>query len=301
MVGNSGRWLCALAVAIAASVTAIGDANAAPQGKQLVVLGDSFSANAWDSTSEEVACIRRATSWPSQLSTLMRVAGTEDVLDVSCTGASIDTGAGYTLGIEAKLADQAGAFGPRTEVVTMQFGLNDTWGAGDTTLWKAMDRCIFDLLRGCGLDAMDQGRIPDHRAVTGADYAARIRNAVTYIKYYAPNARIVLVGYPELFPSGTDTVCLSILGVAPFIQPRGRALVELLDAIDRAQREAAALLGVEFLDSRALTAGHGLCSADPWMNGLGDWRADIDGLPFHPSVDGDAVVARALYDRYARR
>ncbi|MEV0248439.1 SGNH/GDSL hydrolase family protein [Nocardia sp. NPDC050712] len=302
MFGSSGRWMCALVVAVASSVTGSGAAAAEPApGKALVVLGDSFSANAWDFLSEEVQCVHRPTSWPNQLSRLLRVAGTPEFVDASCPGASIGVGRGYSLGGEAKVADQAGAFGPRTELVTIQIGMNDIWGANETTLWKSLQLCVFDMLRGCDIDAVEQARIPDYRGVTGAAYAERVRNVVTYIKYYAPQARIVLVGYSELIPPGSDTVCLNVFGVAPFVQPRARALAEYFDALDRAQRDAAGILGIDFFDSRALTAGHGLCSAEPWMNGLADPRADLDGLPFHPSAEGDAVMARGLYDRYGHR
>ncbi|MRH92020.1 hypothetical protein GFY24_32060 [Nocardia sp. SYP-A9097] len=299
MFGNSGRWACAVAMAIAAAVSGSGSSGAdpAPAGKELVVLGDSFTANKWDFLSEEVQCVHGDTAWPAQLVRLMR---TDDYLDASCPGASIDTPPGYTLAMEARKADKAGAFGPRTKLVTLQIGLNDRWGATDMIMWWSLQKCIFNLIDGCGPEAAEQGRMTDYRGVSGATFAQRIGNVVTYIKYYAPNARIVLVGYPELFPSGQDTVCINLFGIAPFIQPRGRAAIEYLDRINRAQREAAELLGIDFLDTRTSTLGHGLCSAEPWLNGVLDYRTDIGGLPFHPSTRGDAVVANALYERYGR-
>lgn len=287
----------------AAAVTGVGRASAdsAPEGKSLVVLGDSFTANAMDlSSSPNKQCVRGRTAWPTQLSTLMGLRGSDQVVDTSCTGASIDTGAGYTLGIEARDADRAGAFGPHTRLVTLQFGINDYWGGASESLWNAMQQCVFDLVAGCGSDAVEQGRMPDPRAVSGVAYAERIRNVVTYIRYYAPNARIVLVGYPEVVRPNQDSVCLDFFGVVPFTQARGRTVVEYFDRIDQAQREAAAQLGLDFLDSRALTAGHGQCTAQPWVNGVLDPLIDIDGLPFHPSPAGDAVVANALYERFAR-
>ncbi|GAB0107934.1 SGNH/GDSL hydrolase family protein [Nocardia sp. JMUB6875] len=308
MLGNGGRWLCATVVAIAASMTAVAAASADPSaadphpaGKELVVLGDSFSANEWDHFTGRDDCnLHGRTAWPVQLSQLMGVYGTERVSDPSCPGASIDSGPGWTMAQQARRADQEGAFGPNTKLVTLQFGLNDKWGRSDQTLWNSLQACVFNLELGCDPNAVDEGRMTDYNGVSGALMAKRMSNAVTYIKYYAPNAKIVFVGYPELFVPGSSTVCLSILGVAPFINPRGRAVVEYLDRIEVAQREAAQLLGIEFLDSRALTAGHGLCSAQPWLNGVADFRTGVDGLPFHPSTQGDSVIATAIYDRYGR-
>ncbi|WP_063711864.1 SGNH/GDSL hydrolase family protein [Nocardia sp. BMG111209] len=301
-VGRGLRGVCAAALAVAASAVGVTAAHAdpVPEGKQVVVLGDSYTANGWDPQSAGNVCVRGNNSWPAQLGRLMGPQGSDQMANPSCSGASIDSGPGFTLAMEVLQADHAGAFGPATKLVTLQLGLDDHWGDTDQTLWYGLQQCVFDLIRGCDLDAVEQGRIPDVRGVTGAAYADRVRAAVTYIRYYAPAAHIVVVGYPEILPPGQSTVCLSILGVAPFIQPRGRAVVVYFDRIDQAQRDAAQSLGLDFFDARALTTGHGLCSADPWLNGVFDPRTDVAGLPFHPSTHGDAVVANALYDRYLR-
>ncbi|WP_067814006.1 SGNH/GDSL hydrolase family protein [Nocardia inohanensis] len=300
---RGGRSLCATAAAVAIAATMSGGVSAAADpagGKELVVLGDSFTANDWDPLAAQQTCLRGDTAWPAQLSRLMGIHGTDQVADRSCVGASIDTGPGYTLAVEAREADQAGAFGPKTKLVTIQFGLNDHWGGSQTRLWDAMRDCVFNLEDGCDTDAVSAGRMPDSHTISGAAYADRIRNVVTYIRYYAPNARIVLVGYPEVVQSTADAVCLDFFGFVPFVQPRGRTIVESFNRIDAAQREAAQRLNLEFLDARALTAGHGLCSAEPWVNGVFSPGGKIDGLPFHPSPAGDAVVAKALEERYGR-
>ncbi|UGT63112.1 SGNH/GDSL hydrolase family protein [Nocardia asteroides] len=301
MIGRAARWAGALALAVAALVPAAPVAAAGGDGSALVVLGDSFAANGfrWEADAKE--CLRGETSWPNQLSRLTGTANTPDFVDRSCSGAAIESDRGYSLVRETLDADRAGGFGPRTRMVAIQFGLNDDWGTEHpATLWTSLIPCVFNLADGCDRDAAAAGRITDFRAVTGPAYAARIADVVRYLRYYAPNARIVLVGYPELFPPGQDAVCLNILGAGAFVQPRGGGLIEYLDRIDAAQRAAAEQLGIDFLDTRALTAEHGLCSAEPWLNGVLDPRADPVGLPFHPSAHGDAVLASALHERYGR-
>lgn len=301
-VGRGLRGLCAVALAITASTVGAtaAQADSTTEGKKVVVLGDSYTANGWDPLTLGDVCVRGATAWPAQLGRLIGPHGSDEVADPSCSGATIDSGPGYTLAMQVLQADHDGAFGPATELVTIQLGLDDHWGETDQTLWYALQQCVFDLIRGCDLDAVEQGRIPDIRGVTGVVYAERVRAAVTYIRYYAPAARVVIVGYPEILPAGQSTACVGILGVAPFIQPRGRAIVEYFDRMDLAQREGAHLLGLDFFDARALTVGHGLCSAEPWINGVFDPHTDVIGLPLHPSSRGDAVVATALYDSYLR-
>ncbi|WP_245717502.1 SGNH/GDSL hydrolase family protein [Nocardia jejuensis] len=289
------RWICTAAVAIAASVSAVGSGSAdAPQGKDLVVLGDSFSANAWIVQSQTSECRHGDTSWPTKLSRLMGVAGTDNYLDMSCPGASLDTPPNYTASWETKQADKAGAFGPRTKVVALQFGINDKWGTAEATAWFALQQCVLNLVQGCGTDAAGQGRMPDPRSVTGAAYADRIRSVVEYVKYYAPAARIVLVGYPEVFKGGQNSVCFGAFGVTNFVQPRGQGAMEMVDRLDTAQREAAQLLGIGFFDTRAATAGHGLCSDQPWINSYQDPKQP-NAIPFHPAEPGDTALANGLY------
>ncbi|APA96230.1 hypothetical protein NS506_02163 [Nocardia seriolae] len=300
--------LCAAVMAIAAVMTGTAGAQAdssgagnspAPDGKQLVILGDSFTANGWSPFSSEKRCDHGDTAWPAQLSTLMGLDGTDQVWNQSCPGAAIEGGDGYTLSVQASNAAKAGAFGPRTELVTLQFGFNDRWGGADQSPWSSAAGCFYEIAGGCGPDAVAEGRMIDPRNITGAEYAARISKVVTYVRYYAPAARIVVVGYPELFGSEQHAICFDILGLA-LEQPKGRTVVEYFNRMDQAEREAAAQTQVEFLDSRALTAGHGLCTPQQWVNGIFDPLIKVDGLPFHPAPEGDAVIANALYERYAR-
>ncbi|MFE3192310.1 SGNH/GDSL hydrolase family protein [Nocardia sp. NPDC059240] len=301
--------LCAAVVAIAAAMTGTAGAHAdstaagkdpAPAGKQLVILGDSFSANGWTPFSSEKKCDHGDTAWPAQLSALMGLPGDSDqVWNQSCPGAAIAGGDSYTLTVQAANAAKAGAFGPATKLVTVQFGFNDQWGDAELSPWKSTESCFYDVTGGCGPDAVTEGRMADPHTITGAEYAARISKVVTYIRYYAPAAHIVIVGYPELFRPDADAICVDLAGLG-FIQPNGRTVVEYFNRMDQAEREAATQAQVEFLDSRALTAGHGLCTPQQWVNGVFDPQINLAGLPFHPAPQGDAVIANALYERYAR-
>ncbi|MEC3952355.1 SGNH/GDSL hydrolase family protein [Nocardia sp. CDC153] len=299
--------LCAAFMAIAAAMTGTAGAHAdtplaatdpAASGKPLVILGDSYTANGWAPFSNEKKCDHGDTAWPVQLSALMGVSG-DQVWNQSCPGATIEGGDGYTLTVQAANAAKAGAFGPGTKLVTIQLGFNDHWGGADKSPWSSTEACFYDLAGGCGPEAVADGRMVDPRNITGTEYAARISKVVTYIRYYAPNARIVIVGYPELFRPDQQSICFDIVGV-PVTQPDGRTVVEYFNRMDQAEREAAATMNLDYLDARALTAGHGLCTPQQWINGVFDPLVKVDGLPFHPAPQGDAVIANALYERYAR-
>lgn len=315
----------AVALGVLAAAVSAGTAEAEPApapGRPLVVLGDSYSANPScdvvlttcenpDSTGLR-ACLHGPSSWPVQLSALMGVEAA-DVVNNSCSSASIDTGpvtstgeqvpgrGGYTLTQLALDAAQNGAFGPRTRAVTIQLGFNDSWPK-DATLSASVNNvfgCVTDLVHGCDDAAVAEGRWPDYTAITGTAYADRVRKVVDYVKYYAPNAKIELIGYPEIAPEGTTEWCADLLGVVRWVQPRAGAMVEYWNRLQTAQREAAAILGIDFIDLKPATAGHGLCAADPWFSNFLDPRQSPSALPFHPSARGDAAVAATIHSRLA--
>ncbi|WP_280423056.1 SGNH/GDSL hydrolase family protein [Nocardia carnea] len=272
-----------------------------PAGKSLVVLGDSFTANYPKVFSGTKECLHAPTSWPTRLSERMGLVGTPDFVDASCSGSTIASGQGWWLVHEVAEAAKQQAFGPETEVIAIQTGMNDVWSkTNSASLITSLQSCVFNFVDGCGLEAAEQGRFTEYRNVTGQLYAKRISEVITYMRYYAPKARIMLVGYPELFPAGQEHVCVNVLGAGQVVQPRGRAVTEYLDRLNTAQREAAELLKLEFVDIRSVTAGHGLCSEDPWLNGFFDPAADMAGMPFHPSAHGDAVTADAVYEAISR-
>ncbi|MCX4098563.1 SGNH/GDSL hydrolase family protein [Nocardia sp. alder85J] len=304
-VGFPRAALTVVASTIAVALTGFAGAGAEPpptppaSGAEVVVMGDSYTANGtyvglgltpYLATAQ--SCPHSPTSWPTQLEHRI---GPEQggVTDVSCLGASLNTPPTRTALYETKAAAASGAFGPGTRLVAIQLGLNDTWGAHRGTL-DSLPECMLGLA-GCGPGA---GADPaaDPAAVTGADYADRLRVIIDYVRYYAPGARIVLVGYPEIHAPGSEAVCVDVLG-ARVTQPQAAGITSYLDRLDIAQRDAAELLGIDFFDTRAVTAGHDACSADPWINGFLDPRGEWLGLTLHPTVRGDAAVAAAL-DRW---
>ena len=286
-----------LAGVIASTMAAVGlvatggIANADPaEGSRLVVFGDSIAAGTnLMFTTDDRDCRQGESSWPRLLANSVGVLGTPDFVDATCWGASIDSGETWLLADQVRWADKRGALGPRTEVVLVGMGLNDRWGNGVDGLLPAVTDCALNFIQGCDRDAPGQNRSPDSSALTPDSYADRIAQVTTYLKYYAPNARIALVGYPEMTPQRGDELCVTALGL-PVVQPRGGALIDHFAALDNAQRGAAQKLGLSFVDVRSAFSGHGPCSPDPWMNGLLDVR-EILGVPMHLTRHGEVALA----------
>ncbi len=108
------------------------------------------------------------------------------------------------------------------------------------------------------------------------------------IRSHAPNARTVVVGYPQLF-NGVDCNLLTWFSGAEMT--RLNATADLLDSTTAAAASAA---GFAFVDPRPTFTGHAVCSWSPWINNL-TWPVEAS---FHPNKAGHAgyaaVVAPAL-------
>ena len=271
-------------------------ARAPEGGARLIVFGDSMTSGtnlplAVDSR----RCPQGVGSWPARVAAHMKVAGTPDFVNQSCYGGALDTTPAITLADQARAAADLGAFGPRTERVLIQLGFNDEWGNRNVRAVDAARMCWINFVDGCGMEAVAQGRTQDPAAVTPAAYRTRIAQVVEYVKYFAPNATIALVGYPDLRPAQPDAVCMSVLGL-PLNNPRGAAFARFTEALQNAQQGAARELGIEFVDLHRATAGHGPCTAQPWIDGIIDFRSNPLGGPMHLSPVGEAVAARAVID-----
>ncbi|RMI28187.1 SGNH/GDSL hydrolase family protein [Nocardia stercoris] len=291
--GKRLLWIGLAVVAAAAQLGAAGAAHAddaATPGKSLVVLGDSMAANVpYEWHTGGTICNHGATSWPNQLSTRLGT-GPDDFVDESCTGATIDSGQDYTLTVQARAAAAADAFGPQTKMVALQFGLNDTWRDGEPNPYsQVFVNCAITAGLLCSND--DQSWVTDDHGLNGSHYADKVRKVVQYMRYYAPAAKIVLVGYPQEFVPGQNTLCVDLGPVQ--IQEHNGAVAGYFDRLEAAQRDAAQLLGVEYLDVRALNAGHEECATDPWVQTFD--LPDV-GLPLvlHPRPQLETAVSEAL-------
>lgn len=105
---------------------------------------------------------------------------------------------------------------------------------------------------------------------------------VAAIKQRAPGAEVYVTGYPQLFQpfSGPGCASLPLFALVGF----DAATMGLNGTI----HQAAMASGATFVDVTDDFAGHGLCSADSWIQGPGGVA------PLHPTADGQQAYADAL-------
>lgn len=248
-----------------------------------VSLGDSYTAAPFvPETDTSNACLRSTGNYPTLVAAGMP--GTA-LTDVSCGGADSTSMIGVQQVGGQEAPAQFDALDESVDLVTVGLGGNDfgifnklvgvcsQLGADDPTGTPCQDKFTKS-----GKDRL----LADTKKVAG------LVNAVaTGVADRAPDARVVVVGYPQLIPdSGT---CRDLLPLAAGDYPYARSVGK---ALDRAVRTGARRAGAEFLDVYPASAGHDICADKPWVNGA---QTDTSAaLAFHPFAVEQQAVADLL-------
>ncbi len=255
-------------------MTGADDRGEAPA--QYVALGSSFAAGIGLGRrvrGSPFVCQRSSNGYPQQLARLRDLS----IVDRTCSGA---TTRHVLNGGQCCQASQLSAVRPETRLVTLTAGGNDVGYVGDLMLlaFRArgrVARALASRARRCLRPAADR----DFEAL-----ARNLRAIVEDARRRAARAEIVVVAYPQILPPdgpcadlGDDQAALSLM----------RGVARELHATTR---DAAMDTGALFVDMAALSAGHHIGSAEPWVNG-----ADRhSGTPFHPTLPGAVATAREI-------
>ena len=110
----------------------------------------------------------------------------------------------------------------------------------------------------------------------------------------APNARIVVLGYPKLFSEDPSIRNLCAVYETLFDDGERHKLNRSEMRLNRVIETAALSAGLEYIELSYIFAGHETCASDgPWLQFVNrDW-AFQDGN-FHPEEDGQLMMARTV-------
>ena len=100
----------------------------------------------------------------------------------------------------------------------------------------------------------------------------------TQIRTRAPNATVIVLGYPHLF---TKT-CLGALGISSAEVTASNALADALDSVTRTEATKPAY-GFIYKSAIAQFNNHGVCASGAWLHGL-DLNPVTDS--YHPTTTG---------------
>ena len=251
------RVIASVAGMVLAVPTVLGaTASAAPrQPLEYDALGDSF-ASGYGVPPYDGQCGRSQSAYPVQIDGRMKI----DLDDfVACAGATT-----------VSLVDggQLDALDEDTDLVTLMIGGNDIgWGDAVTACLGLADaQCA-------GATAVVTNRI------TNA-LPALLEGVYSQVSALAPNAHVVVVGYPRLFsPEFGD-----YLGASTAEQQTLNDGADLLNGVIAGVADG---YGFQFVDVTRRFVGHGVNAPAPWILGPGDGA-------FHPNVNGYQAYTAAL-------
>lgn len=257
----------------------------APNGP-VVALGDSYTSGdlmPLSLTSQPLGCLRSAKSYAVQVAKAL--GAQRDFVDAACGGA----------GVKEMTSSQ------RTYLGTNPPQLN-ALASGDRLVMLTLggdDLGFLNVLHACmKLSVTDPFGSPCERHYTsgGTDQlaarvaaeAAKMTAVLDAIRSRAPSARVLLVGYPDLFPSQGG--CWPAVPIADGDIAYLRGIEMRLNGM---LAEVAATAGVTFVNTYAATAGHDFCA--------GENVRDVEGMlpgsltaPFHPNARGQTAMATAV-------
>ena len=112
-----------------------------------------------------------------------------------------------------------------------------------------------------------------------------------------PPATIVAFGYPSVIDDPASS-CAGLVRIG--VGERVWLKETVLPTINEAIKDAAAEAGVSFVDITQVTAGYGVCSSDPWINGLrfGDDNWVVGNESFHPNQRAHDAIAKLFIEHY---
>jgi lysophospholipase L1-like esterase len=253
--------------AVLASVTvllAVAPSPARAAGGSYVALGDSFSSGTGTRSylRDGTSCQRSVYAYPSLIARSRALS-----LNLrACSGATT-----------ADVANlQLGALTSATAYVSITVGGND---AGFT-----------DVLTACALPAWAgncNGAIDRAQHIINNRLPGRLRTVYASIRSRAPQARVVVAGYPRIF-NGED--CNALTWFSPTEQARLNASADQLNSRISAAASAA---GFAFTNPTTAFAGHAVCDDQEWLNGL----SNPAGESYHPNRLGHSSGYSPLVGR----
>lgn len=249
-----------------------------------VAMGDSYSSGEGNPTfdlgtdTRSDKCHRSSNAWPRILSRL-NTSGVHIIAHIACSGATINA-LTHRFNSEAPQLTQLKAL-PKADLITLTMGGNDI---GFSRILKScyvaqcdrnhvIDSAVFNLERPNGL-------IP------------ALTKAIRSIKQVQPSARVVVVGYPNIFPTSQS----SAVNCGWLTEGERQGLVRLASVLDTTSQSAAKTAGADYVSTLGVLSGHESCTTDSWMVPIGPFTGAQLQQNGHPLATGQFAIASAVQD-----
>jgi len=282
--GESPAALGAAPVSVAvAAATESAAAVSAPAGP-MVALGDSYTAGAllpFNLAARPLGCLRSAKAYPELVASALG----RSLTDASCSSAGVaDVATAQRTDLGTNPA-QLDALAPDDSLVVL------TLGGDDIGFMNVLDECMelsFTDPWGSPCRSHYTSGGTDQLAALVTSEAPRMAAVLADIAARAPQARIVVVGYPDMFPLSGG--CWPAVPITDGDIAYLRGIELRLNAMLAADAKAA---NATFVNTYTPTIGHDFCQPERTRDVEGLLPGSL-ALPFHPNPRGQSAIAAAV-------
>ncbi len=250
----------------------------------VVALGDSYTAGELlplDLTAEPLGCARSTKAYP--------------VLVARALGARLADAACGSAGVKEMTQPQSTYFGTNPAQLTQLAAdarlVMLTLGGDDMGFWSTLDTCMalsFTNPWGSPCERYFTSGGTDQLAAKVRAEAPKLAAVLAAIAARAPQARIVVVGYPDLFPRSGG--CWPRVPITDGDIAYLRGIEVQMNAVLAAAARGA---GATYVDTYTPTIGHDFCTDEHtrYVEGL---IPGSPAVPFHPNARGQQAIATAV-------
>ena len=249
------RLLAVLTGAAAAAAAALtGATSAHATDVSYVALGDSSSSGVGSTSSYLNSCDQSTAAYPYLYDKAVSPASFSFEACTGATTADVENG-------------QLGPLGTATTLVSITIGGNDV---GFSTV---MEDCVLEGDSGCvaAVDAAEQ-KVRD-------DLPAALDTLYGEIRSHAPNAHVVVLGYPQFYDLARSSGCVGLDGTKRSAIDGGDTLLN-----NQISTEVAKYAGFTFVSAVPYFGGHEICDPVSWLHSL-TWPIDSS---YHPTAAGQS-------------
>jgi len=250
----------------------------------VVALGDSYTAGALlpiDTHAKPAGCLRSTKAYP----TLVADALGARLIDVACASAGVKNTTQAQPTYLGTNPPQLSALAPGDRLVLLTLSGDDM---GFLNVLKECAELSFTQPWGSPCEAHYTKGGTDQLAAGVAAEGPKMSQVLAEIAARAPGARIVVVGYPDMFPQSGGCWPAVPITAGDVAYLRGTEVKA------NAMLAAAALgAGATFVNTYTPTIGHDFCQPESVRDVEGLLPGSL-ALPFHPNTRGQQAIATAV-------
>ena len=250
----------------------------------VVALGDSYTAGGLlplTPAAKPPGCLRSTKAYPVLVAQALHA----QLTDVACTNAGVKEMTGPQKTYLGTNPAQLSALKPADRLVLLSLGGDDL---GFLNVLQECMKVSVAAPSGSPCKAHYTAGGTDQLAASVTTEAAKIAQVLTAIRERAPRARVVVVGYPDMFPQSGG--CWPSVPIATGDVAYLRGIEVSANAMLATDAAAA---GDTFVNTYSPTTGHDFCQQEPVRDVEGLLPGSLS-LPFHPNARGQAAMAAAV-------